>query len=176
MGLPTSAQVDKVVPGKARIDRAKLAMTLSIGVIVGAMLWAAQRFPDRVALFPTVITSIVLLLALADLVRILRPGRFGPAEVSEEQVVSGQGDRRTSGAAAIGWLLLLVTATVLVGFLITVPLHDAVPAPARPGVLAGDGRVGGQRLAGDLPGVRRAAEPPGLPGLAAVSLAAWPPR
>lgn len=130
----------------AHVDKSKLAITLAITLIAGAMLWRARGFPDRVALFPLVITSIVLMLCIADLVRILRPVLLARPPRAETVAMEGGADgepvskdapqRRaedgpaeplaTSTAGAIGWFLTLIVMTLLFGFLIAVPLYMAL--------------------------------------------------
>jgi len=115
---------------QGRIDTQKLAMTLAVTLIAGVMLWQAGDFPDRVALFPIAITTIILVLGIADLLRILRPavmpGAAARAVSTDGMAQEAGAPRATSMAGAIAWFLGLIIPTLLVGFLIAVPVYMAL--------------------------------------------------
>lgn len=112
---------------RARVDKGKLMMTLVIAALAAWMWWGARAFPDRVALFPVVITTIVLVLSLLDLARILRLALAKPDAPADEAAPEvAEPPKVMSPAGAIGWLLVLAVPTLLFGFLIAVPVYMAL--------------------------------------------------
>lgn len=117
-----------------RVDGRKLTMTLAIALVSAGMLLGSGDFPRRVALFPMVISTIILVLAALDLVRILRPAVRPESDLPGPDAVDSRGSdsarvettRATSTAGAIGWFLALIIPILLFGFLIAVPLYMAL--------------------------------------------------
>ena len=110
-----------------RVDTRKFAMTGAMTLIAGVMLWQAGDFPGRVALFPRVITAIIVVLGIIDLARIMKPA-VSEVETAHDAlggVAAGpaDGDRAASTTVAVAWFMALIIAVLLVGFLIAVPLY-----------------------------------------------------
>jgi hypothetical protein len=122
-GQTTSAAVEAAPKTGPRFDR-RVLFTVCVIVLLALALWQSRKFGTRAGLFPWVIGTPTLLLALFQLAKDLWGVRTAPAPHFEGEatveVSSGVATRRT--LVIIGWTVGFFVAIWLLGFSYAVPL------------------------------------------------------
>jgi putative tricarboxylic transport membrane protein len=120
---PTTVTVEVAPKGGLRFDR-RVVFTLCVVILLALALWQSRNFGVRAGLFPWVIGTPTLLLALFQLAKDLRGHKkvSGPAFEAEGAVeVSPEvATRRT--LTILGWTVGFFVAIWLLGFSYAVPL------------------------------------------------------
>jgi hypothetical protein len=120
---PTTATVEAAPKGGLRFDR-RVVFTVCVVILLALALWQSRNFGVRAGLFPWVIGTPTLLLALIQLAKDLRGHKkvSGPAFEGEGAVeVSPEvATRRT--LTILGWTVGFFIAIWLLGFSYAVPL------------------------------------------------------
>jgi hypothetical protein len=120
---PTTATVEAAPKGGLRFDR-RVVFTVCVIILLALALWQSRNFGVRAGLFPWVIGTPTLLLALIQLAKDLRGHKkvSGPAFEGEGAVeVSPEvATRRT--LTILGWTVGFFIAIWLLGFSYAVPL------------------------------------------------------
>jgi putative tricarboxylic transport membrane protein len=120
---PTTATVEAAPKGGLRFDR-RVVFTVCVVILLALALWQSRNFGVRAGLFPWVIGTPTLLLALFQLAKDLRGHKkvSGPAFEVEGavEVSSAVASRRTW--TILGWTVGFFMAIWLLGFSYAVPL------------------------------------------------------
>ena len=101
--------------------KASLALSVVVMIAAGYGVIAATAWPWKAALFPLVIGVPLFCLAAAEALWTLFGSAAPEAQVMDFQLAIGNETARRT-AVAIGWMLGLFAAIVLLGFPIAVPL------------------------------------------------------
>ena len=120
---PTMATLEEAPKGRLRFDR-RVIFTVCVIILLSLALWQSRNFGVRAGLFPWVIGTPTLMLALFQLVKDLRGHKKVRAPVFE-----GEGAVEVSPAVAsrrtwtiLGWTVGFFIAIWLLGFSYAVPL------------------------------------------------------
>jgi hypothetical protein len=120
---PTTATVEAAPKGGLRFDR-RVVFTVCVVILLALALWQSRNFGVRAGLFPWVIGTPTLLLALLQLAKDLRGHEkvSGPAFEGEGavEVSPALASRRTW--TILGWTVGFFVAIWLLGFAYAVPL------------------------------------------------------
>ena len=120
---PTTVTVEAAPKGGLRFDR-RVVFTVCVVILLALALWQSRNFGVRAGLFPWVIGTPTLLLAMFQLAKDLKGHKkvSGPAFEAEGavEVSSGVATRRT--LTILGWTVGFFMAIWLLGFSYAVPL------------------------------------------------------
>jgi hypothetical protein len=120
---PTTVTVEAAPKGGLRFDR-RVVFTVCVVILLALALWQSRNFGVRAGLFPWVIGTPTLLLALFQLAKDLRGHKkvSGPAFEGEGvvEVSPAVATRRT--LTILGWTVGFFMAIWLLGFSYAVPL------------------------------------------------------